>query len=61
MAQSITVIDRRDRQFALRVKKADVAGVTAKLLNEISLADITVEDPPIEAVIDQVYREGVTT
>jgi ABC-type uncharacterized transport system ATPase subunit len=32
--------------------------VTAQLLRALPVVDLTVEDPPIEAVIDQVYQEG---
>ncbi len=55
-----SVIEQNERRYTLRVRRADAAQVTARLLNTIPLADLTVEDPPIEAVIDQVYREGVT-
>ncbi len=43
-----------EREAGLRA----AAQATARLLNTIPLADLTVEDPSIEAVIDQVYREG---
>jgi ABC-2 type transport system ATP-binding protein len=43
----------------LRVPREDVALVTAGLLQGLPVADLAVEDPPIEAVIDQVYEEGV--
>lgn len=42
----------------LRVPRADVPLVTARLLESLPVADLTVEDPPIEAVIDQIYEEG---
>jgi DNA-binding transcriptional MerR regulator len=32
--------------------------ITAQLLNSLPVADLAVEDPPLEAVIDQVYKEG---
>lgn len=60
LGDSVTVIEQKDRRYTLRVKKSQTAAVTSALLNQISPADITVEDPPIEAVIDQVYREGVS-
>jgi len=59
LAQPVTVIEQNERRYTLRVKRTDASPVTARLLNDLPLADITVEDPPIEAVIDQVYREGV--
>jgi ABC-2 type transport system ATP-binding protein len=43
----------------LRVPRADVPQVTARLLESLPVADLAVEDPPIEAVIDQIYAEGV--
>lgn len=43
----------------LRVPRKDVALVTARLLESLPVADLAVEDPPIEAVIDQIYEEGV--
>ena len=40
------------------VGRADAPSVTAHLLNTLPVADLTVKDPPIEAVIDQIYQEG---
>ncbi len=42
----------------LRVPRVDAPAITAQLLQTLPVADLTVEDPPIEAVIDQVYTEG---
>lgn len=44
--------------YTLRVARAETPQVTAALLNGFPIADLTVEDPPIEAVIDQVYQAG---
>jgi len=44
--------------MACRTSREDAPAVTSYLLNTYSVADLTVEDPPIEAVIDQVYQEG---
>ncbi len=54
-----TIIDRADRRLTLRVEKARAAAILTHVLGELPVVDISVEDPPIEAVIDQVYREGV--
>ena len=43
----------------LRVPRKNVPLVTAKLLEALPVADLAVEDPPIEAVIDQIYEEGI--
>lgn len=45
-------------QFTLRIPRTEVPRVTAELLSNLPVADLTIEDPPIEAVIDQVYEEG---
>lgn len=55
----LTVIGQEDRSISLRVGKEDVTPAIATFLNQLSVIDLTVEDPPIEAVIDQVYREGI--
>ncbi len=47
-----------DSHHTLRVPRGQVALVTAEVLAKLPVADLTVEDPPIEAVIDQVYEEG---
>ncbi len=46
-------------RLTLRVARAQAAAITARLLNDLPVVDLTVEDPPIESVIDQVYQEGV--
>jgi ABC-2 type transport system ATP-binding protein len=59
LGQLATVVGQSGRQYTLRVPKAEASSITARLLRDLPLVDLTVEDPPIEAVIDQVYREGV--
>ena len=56
---AVTVMEQQDRRYTLRVKKSEAAALTAEVLRNVTVLDMTVEDPPIEAVIDQVYREGV--
>ncbi|GBF06136.1 ABC transporter related protein [Deinococcus aerius] len=43
----------------LRVRRSDVPGVTARLLAELPVLDLSVREPPLEGVLAQVYREGV--
>jgi ABC-2 type transport system ATP-binding protein len=38
------------------VARSAAAALTASLLQTLPVADLTVEDPPIEAVIDQIYQ-----
>jgi ABC-2 type transport system ATP-binding protein len=49
------VIHRDGDHVTLRVPKSEAARVTARLLSELSVADLTIEDPPIEDVIEQVF------
>ncbi len=53
------VVADDDGRVSLRVRRAEVPAVTARLLAELPVADLSVADPPLENVIDQVYREGV--
>jgi ABC-2 type transport system ATP-binding protein len=49
------VVDGVDGRVSLRVPKAETAQVTGRLLSEQAVLDLTVEDPPIEDVIEQVF------
>jgi ABC-2 type transport system ATP-binding protein len=53
------VVESEDGKAALRVHRQEVPAVTARLLAELPVADLSVEDPPLESVMDRVYREGV--
>jgi ABC-2 type transport system ATP-binding protein len=47
-------------RISLRVPKAETSEATARLLAENEVSDLTVEDPPIEDVIEQVFASGPT-
>lgn len=49
------VVERNGLSVKLRVPKADTPTVTARLLADLPVSDLTVEDPPIEEVIEQVF------
>ena len=51
------VVECEEGRVALRVPKADTARVTGLLLSELPVLDLTVEDPPIEEVIEQVFAQ----
>ncbi|HEU0294023.1 MAG TPA: ATP-binding cassette domain-containing protein [Anaerolineales bacterium] len=51
------VISREDGKVTLRVPKARTAEVTARLLSEFQVDDLTVEDTPVDDVIDQVFSQ----
>ncbi|WP_165546336.1 ABC transporter ATP-binding protein [Kribbella soli] len=53
------VVDKADGRWVLRVPRDEVAGTTARLLQALEVVDLAVEEPPLEKVIDQAYREGL--
>ena len=44
-------------RFTLRVPKAETARVTERLLTDLPVIDLLVEDPPIEEVIERVFAQ----
>jgi ABC-2 type transport system ATP-binding protein len=51
------VVATDEGRVTLRVPRAETARVTARLLAEQDVADLTVEDPPIEDVIEMVFAQ----
>lgn len=54
----VAVVTQENNQLTLRVGRAEAPALTAHLLNTLPVADLAVENPPIEAVIDRIYQEG---
>ncbi len=54
----VEITERAANRLTLRAGRAEAPAVTAHLLQTLPVVDLVVEDPPIEAVIDQIYREG---
>lgn len=52
------VISQDGSRFTLRVPKPETAQVTARLLADLPVDDLNVEDPPIEDVIEHVFAQG---
>ena len=50
------VVSCEDGRTTLRVPKAETAKVTEHLLADLTVVDLLVEDPPIEEVIDRVWK-----
>jgi ABC-2 type transport system ATP-binding protein len=46
---------QEDGKLVLRVPRDEAPAITARLLAELPVIDLTVEDPPIESVIEQVF------
>lgn len=53
------IIEAEQGKVVLRVKRSQVAEITARLLTEFTVIDLVVENPPLERVIDQIYAEGM--
>jgi ABC-2 type transport system ATP-binding protein len=53
------VTQRDGTKVSLRLPRSETSSVVARLLSELPIVDLTVEDPPIEEVIEQVFKEGV--
>ena len=51
------VISYEEGHYTLRVPKADTARITGRLLADLPVVDLLVEDPPIEEVIEQVFAQ----
>jgi ABC-2 type transport system ATP-binding protein len=51
------LISNEEGRVTLRVPKADAPAVTGRLLADLPVADLTIADPPIDEVIDQVFSQ----
>jgi ABC-2 type transport system ATP-binding protein len=46
-----------DGKQLIQVQAAEVAAITARLLSDLPVQDLTIEDPPIEDVIERAFHE----
>lgn len=53
------VVTQEGSRVVLRIPKPETSQVTARLLSEQSIDDLTVEDPPIDDVIEQVFSQKI--
>jgi len=53
------VVASEGGRHTLLVPKSETPRVTARLLGDLPVSDLTVEDPPIEDVIEQVFAGGL--
>jgi ABC-2 type transport system ATP-binding protein len=51
------IVHKDGDRITLRVPKDETSRVTAKLLSDHSVLDLTIEDPPIEDVIEMVFAQ----
>ncbi len=52
------VVEASPTQVTLRIPRGDTAAVTGRLLAEQPVTDLTVEDPPIDDVIELAFASG---
>lgn len=55
------VVEREGDKVKLRVPKGETSRITAQLLSTYPITDLTIEDPPIEDVIERVFAQEVLT
>jgi ABC-2 type transport system ATP-binding protein len=53
-----TVIGNDDGKITLKVSRADAPAIAGRLLHDLQVADLTIEDPPIEDVIETVFADA---
>ena len=52
------ILSSEDGRVTLRVSRADAPEVAGRILRDLPVADLTIEDPPIEDVIERVFASG---
>ncbi len=58
LPEGTAVLDPDPANLTLRVPRRETSAITAYLLNALPVVDLSVENPPLEAVIDQIYQEA---
>ena len=58
LARYGTVLSCADGVATLRVPKEETARVTGRILADLPVIDLTVEDPPVEDAIERVFARG---
>jgi ABC-2 type transport system ATP-binding protein len=58
--KTIEAVLEDGERVSLSVPKLEISQATARLLAEHAVTDLTIEDPPIEDVIEQVFATEAT-
>jgi ABC-2 type transport system ATP-binding protein len=58
VSKTITARLANGEEVVVRATRAEVAGTTSRLLADHDVVDLTVEDPPIDDVIERVFASG---
>lgn len=61
LPEGAELIEKDNGRLTLRVGREAAPRITSQMLNTLPVLDLSVEDPPIEAVIDQIYQDGIIT
>jgi len=56
LAEFGDIVERDGDTCVLRVGRAEVATTTGRLLNRFDVADLSVQEPPLESIMDQAFR-----
>lgn len=51
------VVQHSELQATLRIPKRDAPNIAAQLLSALPISDLTIQDPPIEEVIERVFNK----
>ena len=54
-------VERTATGFSVRVSKAETPAVAGRLLAALPVADLTIEEPPVEQVIERVFASSALT
>jgi ABC-2 type transport system ATP-binding protein len=55
------IMSSEDGRTMLRVSRADAPKITTRMLRDLPVADLTIEDPPIEDVIEHVFASATAS
>ncbi|MBO0789435.1 MAG: ATP-binding cassette domain-containing protein [Ktedonobacteraceae bacterium] len=58
LPDGIEVVERGHGSWTLRVPQSKVPAITSHLLRNLPIIDLSIEEPPIETVVDLVYQKG---
>ncbi len=58
LPDGVHVVSQANSSLTLRVDRGKTSAITAELLSQLPVVDLSIENPPLEAVIDQIYQEG---
>jgi ABC-2 type transport system ATP-binding protein len=58
LPEGVEILEQEVGRLTLRTPRERATALIAHLLSSLAVVDLAVEDPPIEAVMDQVYQEA---